>query len=145
MLGGIGQQLGKNVIPILEKYAELRPLLMHGKALGFCPSFGVRVKVSATGSGKWAASGGDSSKFGISISPHHIPFLQSWGCAWQCCEVNSRVRIISIERQSSHENAVVRSAAGARRLQIAGAGTPSSRPPAFSSALVSGKARGALW
>src|SRR5207237_7811721 len=64
----IGQQLGKNVIPILEKYAELRPLLMHGKELGFCPSFGVRVKVSATGSGKWAASGGDSSKFGISIT-----------------------------------------------------------------------------
>ena len=64
----IGQQLGKNVIPILEKYAELRPLLMHGKALGFTPSFGVRVKVSATGSGKWAASGGDASKFGISIT-----------------------------------------------------------------------------
>jgi arginine decarboxylase len=64
----IGQQLGKNVIPILEKYSELRPLLMHGKALGLTPSFGVRVKVSATGSGKWAASGGDSSKFGISIT-----------------------------------------------------------------------------
>jgi arginine decarboxylase len=64
----IGQQLGKNVIPILEKYSELRPLLMHAKALGFCPSFGVRVKVSATGSGKWAASGGDASKFGISIT-----------------------------------------------------------------------------
>jgi arginine decarboxylase len=64
----IGQQLGKNVIPILEKYSELRPLLMHGKQLGFTPSFGVRVKVSATGSGKWAASGGDASKFGISIT-----------------------------------------------------------------------------
>src|SRR5262245_21719923 len=64
----IGQQLGKNVIPILEKYSELRPLLMHGKELGFCPSFGVRVKVSATGSGKWAASVGDASKFGISIT-----------------------------------------------------------------------------
>jgi arginine decarboxylase len=63
----IGQQLGKNVIPILEKYSELRPLLTHGKEAGICPSFGVRVKVSATGSGKWAASGGDASKFGISI------------------------------------------------------------------------------
>src|SRR5215475_11739340 len=63
----IGQLLGKNVIPILEKYSELRPLLMYGKDLGICPSFGVRVKVSATGSGKWAASAGDASKFGISI------------------------------------------------------------------------------
>jgi arginine decarboxylase len=64
----IGQQLGKNVIPILEKYSELRPLLMLGKDLGICPSFGVRVKVSASGSGKWAASAGDASKFGISIT-----------------------------------------------------------------------------
>jgi arginine decarboxylase len=63
-----GQQLGKNVIPILEKYSEIRPLMAHAKELGICPSFGVRVKVSATGSGKWAASGGDSSKFGISIT-----------------------------------------------------------------------------
>ena len=63
-----GQQLGKNVIPILEKYSEVRPLMGHAKELGICPSFGVRVKVSATGSGKWAASGGDASKFGISIT-----------------------------------------------------------------------------
>ena len=63
-----GQQLGKNVIPILEKYSEVRPLMSHARELGICPSFGVRVKVSATGSGKWAASGGDASKFGISIT-----------------------------------------------------------------------------
>src|SRR5262245_64107520 len=61
----IGQQLGKNVIPILEKYAELRPLMLQARELGIVPRFGVRVKVSATGSGKWAASGGDSYKFGI--------------------------------------------------------------------------------
>src|SRR6476646_9837645 len=64
----IGQQLGKNVIPILEKYSELRPLMLQAKELGIVPRFGVRIKVSATGSGKWAASGGDSSKFGISIT-----------------------------------------------------------------------------
>src|SRR5436190_5188779 len=64
----IGQQLGKNIIPILEKYSELRPLMLQAKELGIVPRFGVRVKVSATGSGKWAASGGDSSKFGISIT-----------------------------------------------------------------------------
>src|SRR5688500_4091541 len=64
----IGQQLGKNVIPILEKYSELRPLMNYARELGICTSFGVRVKVSASGSGKWAASGGDSSKFGITIT-----------------------------------------------------------------------------
>ncbi len=30
----IGQQLGKNVIPILEKYSELRPLMLQAKELG---------------------------------------------------------------------------------------------------------------
>src|SRR5438876_7722761 len=64
----IGQLLGKNVIPILEKYSELRLLLAQAAELGIRPKFGARVKISATGSGKWAASGGDGSKFGITIS-----------------------------------------------------------------------------
>ena len=63
----IGQLLGKNVIPILEKYSELRPFLSQAAEMGVRPKFGVRVRVSATGSGKWAASGGDTSKFGITI------------------------------------------------------------------------------
>ncbi len=64
----IGQLLGKNIIPILEKYSELRLMLPLAGELGVRPRFGVRVKISVTGSGKWAASGGDASKFGITIS-----------------------------------------------------------------------------
>ena len=64
----IGQLLGKNVIPILEKYSELRLLLAQAAEMGVRPKFGARVRVSITGSGKWAASGGDGSKFGITIS-----------------------------------------------------------------------------
>src|SRR5436853_1784208 len=64
----IGQLLGKNVIPILEKYSELRLLLSLANELGVRPKFGARVRVSVDGSGKWAASGGDGSKFGISSS-----------------------------------------------------------------------------
>src|SRR6516162_8353162 len=64
----IGQLLGKNIIPILEKYSELRLLMTQAAELGVRPKFGVRVRISATGSGKWAASGGDASKFGITIS-----------------------------------------------------------------------------
>jgi arginine decarboxylase len=64
----IGQLLGKNVIPILEKYSELRLLLAQASELGVRPKFGARVRVSVTGSGKWAASGGDGSKFGITIT-----------------------------------------------------------------------------
>jgi arginine decarboxylase len=64
----IGQLLGKNVIPILEKYSELRLLVAQAGELGVRPKFGARVKISATGSGKWAESGGDRSKFGITIT-----------------------------------------------------------------------------
>src|SRR5678816_2052387 len=63
----IGQLLGKNIIPILEKYSELRLMLSLANELGVRPKFGVRVRVSVSGSGKWAASGGDASKFGITI------------------------------------------------------------------------------
>ncbi len=64
----IGQLLGKNIIPILEKYSELRLMLPLANEIGVRPKFGVRIRVSVTGSGKWAASGGDTSKFGITIS-----------------------------------------------------------------------------
>lgn len=64
----IGQLLGKNIIPILEKYSELKMMLPLATELGVRPKFGVRVRVSVAGSGKWAASGGDASKFGITIS-----------------------------------------------------------------------------
>jgi arginine decarboxylase len=64
----IGQLLGKNIIPIIEKYSELRLMLPLAAETGVRPKFGVRVRISVTGSGKWAASGGDASKFGITIS-----------------------------------------------------------------------------
>jgi arginine decarboxylase len=64
----IGQLLGKNIIPILEKYSELKLMLPLASELGVRPKFGVRVRVSVAGSGKWAASGGDASKFGITLS-----------------------------------------------------------------------------
>src|SRR5207249_4615878 len=43
-------------------------MLPLASELGVRPKFGVRVRVSVAGSGKWAASGGDASKFGITIS-----------------------------------------------------------------------------
>ena len=60
------QRLGKNVLPIVEKHAEFEQLERIGKKLGTGPRFGVRVRLSASGSGKWAESGGDHSKFGVS-------------------------------------------------------------------------------
>ena len=62
-----GQQLGKNVIPVLEKYNEFELLLRLAHRRKLRPKFGVRVRLNISGAGRWADSGGDLSKFGISI------------------------------------------------------------------------------
>jgi arginine decarboxylase len=61
------QKLGKNVIPVVEKYHEFESLLALGAAMETRPRFGVRIRLATSGSGKWAKSGGDLSKFGVSI------------------------------------------------------------------------------
>ena len=62
-----GQHLGKNVLPILEKYYEFEEFLTEADKRNLTPRFGVRVRLSTVGSGKWAESGGDASKFGVSF------------------------------------------------------------------------------
>ena len=62
-----GQQLGKTVIPVIEKYDEFERLLDGAARRGLKPQFGVRIRLATAGSGKWAESGGDLSKFGVSI------------------------------------------------------------------------------
>jgi arginine decarboxylase len=61
------QQIGKNVVPVMEKYGEFEHFLKLARETGQRPIFGVRVRLTTSGAGKWADSGGDQSKFGISI------------------------------------------------------------------------------
>jgi arginine decarboxylase len=61
------QELGKNVIPVMEKYAEFEELMALADERGVPSQFGVRVRLRTTGAGRWAASGGYQSKFGISL------------------------------------------------------------------------------
>ncbi len=63
----LGQRLGKNVIPIMEKYHEFERLMGLAEELKAPLRFGVRVRLSTSGVGRWADSGGDLSKFGVSI------------------------------------------------------------------------------
>ena len=64
----VGQQLGKNVMPIVEKFYEFEELLTMAEEMKVdAPHFGLRVRLSTSGSGKWAESGGDVSKFGVPI------------------------------------------------------------------------------
>lgn len=61
------QRLGKNVIPVMEKYAEFEELIELADETGLATRFGVRVRLRTAGAGKWADSGGYQSKFGISL------------------------------------------------------------------------------
>lgn len=62
------QRIGRNVIPVVEKFSEFEQILRIAEELKMEPTFGLRVRLSTTGAGKWAESGGDQSKFGVSTS-----------------------------------------------------------------------------
>lgn len=61
------QRIGKNVIPVVEKFNEFELLMSLASGMQVKPRLGVRIRLATSGSGKWAESGGDLSKFGISI------------------------------------------------------------------------------
>jgi arginine decarboxylase len=60
-----GVRMKKNVVLILEKVSELERILEVARARGVRPLLGMRSKLYARGSGKWAKSGGESAKFGL--------------------------------------------------------------------------------
>jgi arginine decarboxylase len=62
-----GQRLGKTVIPVIEKFDEFQLLDRMATDRGIEAEFGVRIRLMSSGSGKWAESGGDGSKFGVTI------------------------------------------------------------------------------
>jgi arginine decarboxylase len=62
----IGQQLGHKVVIVLEQLSELDVLLKVANEMGVEPNVGVRIKLATEGSGRWAKSGGEKSKFGLS-------------------------------------------------------------------------------
>jgi len=64
----MGQRLGHRVFVVIEQVSELDVLLQVAEQIGVQPTIGVRVKLSTEGSGRWAQSGGEKSKFGLGPS-----------------------------------------------------------------------------
>jgi arginine decarboxylase len=64
----MSKQIGKKVFIVLESLFELRTLLALSKTLRIRPMIGLRLKLSARGSGKWEKSSGDLSKFGFTTT-----------------------------------------------------------------------------
>ncbi|MGE0609207.1 MAG: biosynthetic arginine decarboxylase [Pirellulales bacterium] len=64
----LAHKIGRQIIPVVEKYTELELILKYAKKVGVRPQFGVRVKLAARGGGRWQGSGGYRSKFGLTVS-----------------------------------------------------------------------------
>ncbi len=64
----MGRKLGKMVILVVEKLEELEHILEVAKAFGGSPLIGLRVRLLSKGAGKWATSGGENAKFGLSTA-----------------------------------------------------------------------------
>lgn len=64
----LGLKMGRNVIVVVEKFSELTALLELSQEMKIRPVIGLRCKMAVKGRGKWAESGGDRAKFGLTIS-----------------------------------------------------------------------------
>jgi arginine decarboxylase len=64
----LGRKLGKQVIMVVEKLEEVRQIVQVSKEMNVMPLMGLRVRLQAKGSGKWATSGGENAKFGLSTA-----------------------------------------------------------------------------
>jgi arginine decarboxylase len=64
----MGQKLGHQVFIVIEQLSELDVLLEVADNMGVQPTAGVRIKLASEGFGRWAKSGGEKSKFGLSAS-----------------------------------------------------------------------------
>ena len=61
----LAQKMGKRIFIVVEKLNELDIIAKAAKKLNVKPNIGIRIKLASSGSGKWAESGGDASKFGL--------------------------------------------------------------------------------
>ena len=64
----MGVKLGKTVVLVVEKLEELRQIIAVSRQVGVVPRLGIRVRLTCKGAGKWAESGGDNAKFGLSTA-----------------------------------------------------------------------------
>jgi arginine decarboxylase len=64
----LARKIGKQIIPVVEKFTELEAIVRHAEAIGVRPALGVRVKLATRGAGRWRSSAGFRSKFGLTLS-----------------------------------------------------------------------------
>ncbi|MDP2844561.1 MAG: biosynthetic arginine decarboxylase, partial [Candidatus Methanoperedens sp.] len=61
-------KLNNKVVIVIDEYSETKRLLEISKQMNVKPIIGIRAKLYSKGSGKWAESGGESAKFGLTTT-----------------------------------------------------------------------------
>jgi arginine decarboxylase len=64
----LARKIGKQIIPVVEKFTELEAIVRHAEELDVRPVIGVRVKLASRGAGRWKSSAGYRSKFGLTLT-----------------------------------------------------------------------------
>jgi arginine decarboxylase len=64
----LAKKIGRQIIPVVEKYTELDLITEHAQRIGVRPTIGLRLKLASRGSGRWKSSGGYRSKFGLTVT-----------------------------------------------------------------------------
>src|ERR1051326_7562185 len=64
----LGRKLDKKVIVVAEKLSEIRTIVRIAAEMNVEPWIGMRVRLLSKGAGKWATSGGEHAKFGLSTA-----------------------------------------------------------------------------
>jgi len=107
------QMLGKNVVPIIERTDEYNDLVKLGKKKKFMPKFGLRLRLATQGAGRWAASSGLNSKFGLTI-PEVLSIIDDTkdrGIIGQIttihCHIGSQISEIQVLKQATKEIAQI--------------------------------------
>ncbi len=64
----MGVKLGRTVVLVVEKLEELKQIIAVSRQVGVEPRLGIRLRLNSKGEGKWAESGGENAKFGLSTA-----------------------------------------------------------------------------
>src|SRR5713101_10050378 len=64
----LARKMGKQVIPVVEKFTELETIVRYAEELSVRPVLGVRIKLATRGAGRWKYSAGFRSKFGLTFT-----------------------------------------------------------------------------
>ncbi len=67
-LAMLAKKVGRQIIPVVEKFTELELIIRQSQKVGVRPVIGIRAKLASRGSGRWKSSGGYRSKFGLTIT-----------------------------------------------------------------------------